>query len=134
MRIFTLPTQRKSMVELSRKFHPIRKVRQRPGAVCQTSARWRVPQAMRYTRVTGTVNFAVRWSIVIANPDGHCWQIKPKAWLSVELVDKFSSIKIPNVHWQFKSMQTTALFRRAIGRNEAALASKADWVFFADCD
>lgn len=31
-------------------------------------------------------------------------------------------------------MPKQELFRRAIGRNRAALATKADWVWFTDCD
>jgi hypothetical protein len=46
----------------------------------------------------------------------------------------FDSIDVPGVHWNWQSLPREKLFRRAIGRNQAALASKADWVWFTDCD
>ncbi len=39
-----------------------------------------------------------------------------------------------NVTWQFRLLPKEQLFRRAIGRNLAALETQADWVWFTDCD
>ena len=50
------------------------------------------------------------------------------------LVKSFASRDIPNVRWQWKTMSSGELFRRAIGRNQACLNTAADWVWFADCD
>ncbi len=50
------------------------------------------------------------------------------------LVARFSQMDIPNITWDWQVLPKAELFRRAIGRNKAALASKADWIWFADCD
>ncbi|MHB1456718.1 MAG: glycosyltransferase family 2 protein [Armatimonadota bacterium] len=50
------------------------------------------------------------------------------------VLDYFKSLKIDNVIWNWKQLDQPHLFRRAIGRNIAALETKADWVFFTDCD
>jgi len=50
------------------------------------------------------------------------------------LIKTFGEKKIPNVKWQWKPMSRPELFRRAIGRNQAALSTDADWIWFADCD
>lgn len=39
-----------------------------------------------------------------------------------------------NVHWNWQALPKEQLFRRSIGRNLAAKASTADWVWFTDCD
>jgi len=46
----------------------------------------------------------------------------------------FEKKSVPGVRWNWCERPPQALFRRAIGRNEAALASTADWVWFTDCD
>ena len=53
---------------------------------------------------------------------------------TAKLVETFSAIELPNIHWQWRPIPRDALYRRAIGRNHAALNSKADWLWFADCD
>ena len=50
------------------------------------------------------------------------------------LVAELDSLDVPNVTWQWNRLPKHELFRRAIGRNRAALASEADWLWFADCD
>lgn len=55
--------------------------------------------------------------------------IKTKA-----LLDFFSEQVVPGVAWNWQPVEKEQLFRRAIGRNRAALATKADWVWFTDCD
>ncbi|TRX58161.1 glycosyltransferase family 2 protein [Thalassomonas sp. M1454] len=49
-------------------------------------------------------------------------------------LDFFSSINVENVTWNWQPLPKELLFRRAIGRNRAALETKADWVWFSDCD
>jgi hypothetical protein len=46
----------------------------------------------------------------------------------------FENQSIANVTWNWQAQPRAALFRRAIGRNEAALNTKADWIWFTDCD
>ncbi|WMS86328.1 glycosyltransferase family A protein [Pleionea litopenaei] len=46
----------------------------------------------------------------------------------------FEQYAIENVEWNWQEMPKEKLFRRAIGRNHAAKNSKADWVWFTDCD
>lgn len=50
------------------------------------------------------------------------------------LIERFSSMNIPNVTWDWQVLPKAELFRRAIGRHRASLASQADWIWFADCD
>ena len=51
-----------------------------------------------------------------------------------ELLAFFSKIDVPNITWNWCELPRIALFRRTIGRNKAALETKADWVWFTDCD
>lgn len=51
-----------------------------------------------------------------------------------KLLDFFASLTVTNVTWNWCALPRQALFRRAIGRNEAALNSTCDWVWFTDCD
>ncbi|MBY6187934.1 glycosyltransferase family 2 protein [Marinobacter hydrocarbonoclasticus] len=53
---------------------------------------------------------------------------------TVRLLDHFRPMEVANVTWNFQPMPKEELFRRAIGRNRAAKATKADWVWFTDCD
>jgi hypothetical protein len=40
----------------------------------------------------------------------------------------------PNVTWNWQTLQRRQLFRRGIGRNQAAKSTRADWIWFTDCD
>ena len=53
---------------------------------------------------------------------------------TVKLLEFFSKQAVPNVTWNWLPLERVELMRRAIGRNRAAIASKADWVWFTDCD
>ena len=53
---------------------------------------------------------------------------------TTQLLEFFSSQHKENVTWNFIALPKEQLFRRAIGRNEAAKQSQADWVWFTDCD
>ena len=53
---------------------------------------------------------------------------------TARLVAFFDQQVVPGITWQWRPLPRAALFRRAIGRNQAALASEADWVWFTDCD
>jgi hypothetical protein len=53
---------------------------------------------------------------------------------TAELLDYFGAQDVPGVTWNWQPMERTHLMRRAIGRNRAALATEADWVWFTDCD
>jgi hypothetical protein len=50
------------------------------------------------------------------------------------VLDFFSTQLPPNVTWNWQPLEKERLFRRAIGRNQAALATTADWIWFTDCD
>lgn len=58
----------------------------------------------------------------------------PEDQRTVELLEFFAAIEAPGVRWNWQALPKEQLFRRAIGRNRAALASTADWVWFTDCD
>jgi len=51
-----------------------------------------------------------------------------------ELLDFFSNQDLPGVNWNWRPLPRQQLFRRSIGRNLAGLETKADWVWFTDCD
>lgn len=53
---------------------------------------------------------------------------------TVALLAKYQQLQVANVTWNFQALATPKLLRRAIGRNQAAKASTADWVWFTDCD
>lgn len=50
------------------------------------------------------------------------------------MLDFFQTLNVPNVQWRWSALPKGYLFRRAIGRNKAALETRADWVWFTDCD
>jgi hypothetical protein len=53
---------------------------------------------------------------------------------TVALLAYFGAKQVPGVTWNWQRLDTGRLFRRAIGRNLAARATTADWVWFTDCD
>lgn len=53
---------------------------------------------------------------------------------TVRLVDYFSKVALKGLTWNWQPLAREQLFRRAIGRNRAALKTAADWVWFTDCD
>ena len=53
---------------------------------------------------------------------------------TARLLEFFSAQSVPTVRWNWRPLPRQQLFRRAIGRNLAALATQADWVWFTDCD
>ncbi|RUR28667.1 glycosyltransferase family 2 protein [Vreelandella andesensis] len=58
----------------------------------------------------------------------------PEDTKTVELLTFFEKQQVPGVTWNWQPILKRELFRRSIGRNRAALATKADWVWFTDCD
>jgi hypothetical protein len=50
------------------------------------------------------------------------------------VLDYFSKLDVPNVNWNFQALSKGKLFRRGIGRNMAARSTKADWIWYTDCD
>ena len=58
----------------------------------------------------------------------------PEDTRTEELLAFFGKQEIPGVTWNWQPIPRQELFRRGIGRNRAALATKADWVWFTDCD
>lgn len=53
---------------------------------------------------------------------------------TLEVLAFFEKLAVPGVHWNWQERPKEKLFRRAIGRNERALATPADWIWFTDCD
>ncbi|MBX2881312.1 MAG: glycosyltransferase family 2 protein [Granulosicoccus sp.] len=51
-----------------------------------------------------------------------------------QLLARTEQQSIDNVTWNWQVLPSNELFRRSIGRNRAALSTKADWVWFTDCD
>lgn len=58
----------------------------------------------------------------------------PEDRKTVRLLEHFATRQVPGVTWDWRPLERGRLLRRAIGRNEAAKATKADWVWFTDCD
>ncbi|MGJ3241777.1 MAG: glycosyltransferase family 2 protein [Opitutales bacterium] len=50
------------------------------------------------------------------------------------LLDWFGGQCVPGVAWHWLPMPRKELMRRSIGRNRVALSTRADWVWFTDCD
>jgi hypothetical protein len=50
------------------------------------------------------------------------------------LIEEYSGKKVDNIEWNFVALEKNDLMRRAIGRNKAAKETKADWIWFTDCD
>ncbi|MCP3673609.1 MAG: glycosyltransferase family 2 protein [Gammaproteobacteria bacterium] len=46
----------------------------------------------------------------------------------------FEQKSVKNITWNFHALENKKLFRRGIGRNMAARATKADWIWYTDCD
>jgi hypothetical protein len=50
------------------------------------------------------------------------------------VLDYFGQITVPGVTWNWRQLPKEQLFRRGIGRNLAAKATQADWIWFTDAD
>lgn len=53
---------------------------------------------------------------------------------TVALLERFKKVNLDHVKWNFIALKPEQLMRRSIGRNLAAKATQADWVWFTDCD
>ena len=53
---------------------------------------------------------------------------------TVNLLAFIKEHSVKNLEWNWRVLPKEQLFRRAIGRNLAALESHADWLWFTDCD
>lgn len=53
---------------------------------------------------------------------------------TAQLVAHYQQKQIDNVEWNFVALPKETLLRRAIGRNKAAKSTKAEWIWFTDCD
>ena len=53
---------------------------------------------------------------------------------TVELLEFIGTHRVDNLTWNWQPLPEAQLFRRSIGRNRAALATRADWVWMTDCD
>jgi hypothetical protein len=58
----------------------------------------------------------------------------PEDRQTCEVLEHFAQVNVPGVTWNWRPLEKPRLFRRAIGRNLAALATEADWIWFTDCD
>lgn len=53
---------------------------------------------------------------------------------TADLLEHYGSLQVPGVSWNWQMIPKEHLFRRSIGRNMAARATRADWIWFTDCD
>lgn len=58
----------------------------------------------------------------------------PEDHETVETLEFFGRKGPGNVRWNWQPLSRPELFRRAIGRNRAALGTSSDWIWFSDCD
>jgi hypothetical protein len=58
----------------------------------------------------------------------------PEDLETVALLEHFGGLETPGLKWNWQPLDRQRLFRRAIGRNLAAQATDADWIWFSDCD
>ncbi len=89
---------------------------------------WRYAHLLAY-QLSSLVNFpptraCVRMTVFHA----------PEDTRTLATLDFFGGIAVPGVSWNWQALPPPELFRRAIGRNRAARATQADWVWFTDCD
>jgi hypothetical protein len=82
---------------------------------------------------------AYQLSSLVLHPPRHCdVQLtvfySPEDHATADLLEFFGSQTPENVTWKWWPLEKQRLFRRAIGRNLAALATTADWIWFTDCD
>ena len=77
---------------------------------------------------------------LLSNPPPAGLQLTMTVFFSTEdkattaLLKQVGALSIPGIQWNWQELPPTYLFRRTIGRNFAAKSSKADWVWFTDCD
>jgi hypothetical protein len=50
------------------------------------------------------------------------------------LLEFIGQHQVANVQWNWQALPPPQLFRRGIGRNRAALSTRADWIWMTDCD
>lgn len=50
------------------------------------------------------------------------------------VLDYFGRMEVPGISWNWQAIPRERLFRRSIGRNLAAKATGADWIWFTDAD
>ena len=50
------------------------------------------------------------------------------------MLDFFTNKSVPGITWNWREIPKAQLFRRAIGRNQAALQTQAHWIWYIDCD
>lgn len=53
---------------------------------------------------------------------------------TVALLNHYGAMDVPGITWNWQVLPQEQLFRRSIGRNLAALATRSHWVWFTDCD
>lgn len=53
---------------------------------------------------------------------------------TAELVAEYTDKQVANIEWNFIALDKGDLLRRGIGRNIAAKNTRADWIWFTDCD
>lgn len=58
----------------------------------------------------------------------------PEDSSTVDVLGFFGGQGVPGVEWNWQPLEKERLFRRAIGRNLAARSTRADWIWFSDCD
>lgn len=89
---------------------------------------YRYPQLLRYQLsslvVDPPMNVCVTMTVCYTCGDEET--VGALAW--------FSRQKVKGVTWNWRPMKARALCRRSIGRNEVALVSQADWLWFTDAD
>ena len=89
---------------------------------------WQYSRLLRY-QLSSLVKFPpahldVTMTVCFSREDMDTWR----------LLQRYSALNVPSVTWNWCDLPKEQLFRRAIGRNRAALQSQADWVWFTDCD
>ncbi len=82
---------------------------------------------------------AYQLSSLVLHPPQHC-KVIFTVYYSTEdnetrsMLEQFAEHRVDNVQWNWQARARESLFRRSIGRNEAALNTRADWIWFTDCD
>lgn len=77
-------------------------------------------------------------SLLLHPPDGVRLQMtvfySPEDEPTSRVLQFFGGQSHPSITWDWRPLRRELLFRRAVGRNQAALATRAHWIWFTDCD
>jgi hypothetical protein len=89
---------------------------------------WQYAHLLAY-QLSSLVNFPPQGASVVMTVFHAVEDARTRAML-----DFFGGIPAPGITWNWQALPPPELFRRSIGRNTRARETRADWIWFTDCD